>query len=143
VNPTRAGCRGFDVTDPGDPHPRRVAPEARLRTDLPRHRVYRQGGVAADVYDIQDLWRDDLAAFLLGCSFTAEGRLLELLIPYSSAGSTIAEVKSTPCFRRCRTICSNWAGVGKIVTTLPIDGLEHAVLHFNLTCTGNRLPLSQ
>ena len=67
----------LDVTDPGDPRPRRVAPEADLRTDLPRYRVYRNGEVAAEVTDIRDLWRDDLVAFLLGCSFTAEGRLLE------------------------------------------------------------------
>src|SRR3989304_2349351 len=29
-----------DITDPGDPHPRRVAPEADLRTDLPRYQVF-------------------------------------------------------------------------------------------------------
>src|SRR5437588_2152689 len=67
----------LDVTDPGDPHPRRVAPDADLRADLPRYRVYRHGEVAAEVTDIRELWRDDLVAFLLGCSFTAEGRLLE------------------------------------------------------------------
>lgn len=67
----------LDVTDPGDPHPRRVASDADLRTDLPRYRVYRNGKVAHEVTDIRDLWRDDLVAFLLGCSFTAEGRLLE------------------------------------------------------------------
>ena len=67
----------LDVTDPGDPHPRRVAPGADLRTDVPRYRVYRDGEVAAEVTDIRDRWRDDLVAFLLGCSFTAEGRLLE------------------------------------------------------------------
>ena len=67
----------LDVTDPGDPHPKRVAPEADLRTDLPRYRVYRHGAVAAEVTDIRDLWRDYLVAFLLGCSFTTEGRLLK------------------------------------------------------------------
>src|SRR5438445_578404 len=54
----------LDMTDPGDPHPRRVAPEADLRTDLPRYRVYRNGEVASDVADILELWRDELVAFL-------------------------------------------------------------------------------
>jgi uncharacterized protein YcsI (UPF0317 family) len=67
----------LDVTEPGDPHPRRVAPEADLRTDLPRYRVYRSGELTAEPTDVRDLWREDLVGFLLGCSFTAEGRLLE------------------------------------------------------------------
>jgi uncharacterized protein YcsI (UPF0317 family) len=66
----------IDVTEPGDPTPRRVAPDADLRTDLPRYRVYRDGQLAAEPTRIGDLWRDDLVAFLLGCSFTAEAALL-------------------------------------------------------------------
>jgi uncharacterized protein YcsI (UPF0317 family) len=66
----------IDVTEPGDPTPRRVAPGADLRTDLPRYRVYRHSEQFAEVTDITDLWRDDLVAFLLGCSFTAESQLL-------------------------------------------------------------------
>src|SRR5262245_61945581 len=65
-----------DVCRPGDPVPRRVAPGADLRTDLPRYLVYRNGRVARESTDIVDLWRDDLVAFLLGCSFSAEASLL-------------------------------------------------------------------
>ncbi len=67
----------LDVTEPGDPHPRRVAPDADLRTDVPRYRVYREGRLEGEPTDVTDLWRDDLVAFVLGCSFTAEARLLE------------------------------------------------------------------
>ena len=67
----------LDVTDAGDPHPRRVAPDADLRTDVPRYRVYRKGKLAAEVTDARDLWREDLVAFALGCSFTAERMLQE------------------------------------------------------------------
>lgn len=66
-----------DVTAPGDPEPAHVAPGADLRTDLPRYRVYRRGEVAGEVTDIRDLWQDDFVGFLLGCSFSAENRLLE------------------------------------------------------------------
>jgi uncharacterized protein YcsI (UPF0317 family) len=67
----------IDVTGPGDPRPLRVAPDGDLRTDLPRYRVYRRGEMAGEPTDLRGLWRDDLVAFLLGCSFTAEGRLLD------------------------------------------------------------------
>ena len=67
----------LDMTEPGDPEPRRVAPGADVRTDLPKYCVYRDGELAAEVTDISGLWRNDLVAFLLGCSFTAEGKLLE------------------------------------------------------------------
>lgn len=66
----------IDVTAPGDPVPRAAAPAADLRTDLPRYRVYRRGELAEEPTDVRDLWRDDLVAFLLGCSFTAESSLL-------------------------------------------------------------------
>jgi len=63
-------------TSPGDPEPGAVAPGADLRTDLPRYRVFRGGAAEADEpTDIRHLWRDDLVAFLLGCSFTFENAL--------------------------------------------------------------------
>lgn len=66
-----------DVTEPGDPTPRRVAPSADVRTDLPRYRVYRRGELVDEPTSITDLWTDDMVAFLLGCSFSAENRLLD------------------------------------------------------------------
>src|SRR4051795_2863299 len=36
-------CPLLDVTEPGSPEPRLVAPGADLRTDLPRYCVYRHG----------------------------------------------------------------------------------------------------
>ncbi len=64
-------------TEPGDPEPRRSAPGADLRTDLPRYRVYREGVPVTEPTDVRDIWPDDAVAFLLGCSFSAEKRLLE------------------------------------------------------------------
>ncbi len=65
----------LDVTQPGDPIPRRVAPQADLRTDLPRYRIHRHG-IIGEVTDIRTYWQDDFVAFLLGCSFTTEAQLL-------------------------------------------------------------------
>jgi len=61
-------CPVLDVTDPGDPHPKLLAPEADLRTDVPRYRVFEDGKLIDEPTDVVKYWRDDLVAFLLGCS---------------------------------------------------------------------------
>src|SRR5687768_13366334 len=62
-------CPLLDVTEAGSPEPRQVAPGADVRTDVPRYRVYRDGTVADEAENLLPYWRDDLVAFLLGCSF--------------------------------------------------------------------------
>lgn len=74
-------CPVLDVTEPGSPVPRLVAPEADLRTDLPKYRIYRHGELVEEVADIVKYWEDDMVAFLLGCSFTFEQALLNNGIP--------------------------------------------------------------
>src|SRR5437763_3365760 len=70
-------CPLLDVTEPGDPEPKFVAPGADLRTDLPRYRVYCNGELVPEPTDVRESWRDDLVAFLLGCSLTFESALLQ------------------------------------------------------------------
>jgi uncharacterized protein YcsI (UPF0317 family) len=74
-------CPLLEVTNPGDPVPHTLAPTADLRTDLPRYRVYVNGELVDEPTDITNLWRDDLVAFLIGCSFTFERALLEAGVP--------------------------------------------------------------
>jgi uncharacterized protein YcsI (UPF0317 family) len=74
-------CPVLEVCDPGDPEPRRLAPGADLRTDLPRYAVYRHGIREADVGDLRDLWRDDLVAFLIGSGITFDGALERAGVP--------------------------------------------------------------
>ncbi len=38
-------CSVIDVTDPGEYHPQFSAPEADLRTDLPKYRVFKNGEI--------------------------------------------------------------------------------------------------
>lgn len=74
-------CPILDVTDPGSPVPSLVAPDANLLTDIPKYRVYRHGELTEEVTSIEHLWREDMVAFLIGCSFTFETALLENGIP--------------------------------------------------------------
>jgi uncharacterized protein YcsI (UPF0317 family) len=71
----------LDVTEPGDAEPKLVAPGADLRTDLPRYRVWKDGECVDEPTDVTGYWKDDLVAFLLGCSFTFEAALLEAKVP--------------------------------------------------------------
>jgi uncharacterized protein YcsI (UPF0317 family) len=70
-------CPLIEVTDVGSPEPVGVAPGADLRTDIPRYRIYTDGALADEVTDVTPYWRDDLVAFLLGCSFTFEWALMD------------------------------------------------------------------
>lgn len=74
-------CPVLDVTEVGSPEPRMMAPGADLRYDLPKYRIYRHGTMTEEVLNLEKYWRDDLVAFLLGCSFTFESALLEAGIP--------------------------------------------------------------
>lgn len=74
-------CPVIDVTDVGSYVPKLSAPNADLRTDLPKYRVYKNGEVVAEPTDITDYWTDDMVGFLIGCSFTFEDALIKNGIP--------------------------------------------------------------
>ncbi|RZS45080.1 uncharacterized protein YcsI (UPF0317 family) [Herbihabitans rhizosphaerae] len=73
-------CPVLDVTDAGSPVTE-LAPDADLRTDLPRYRLWHNGKLIDEPTDARAVWRDDLVAFLIGCSFTFEGALREAKVP--------------------------------------------------------------
>lgn len=63
-------CPVLEVTDAGDPVPRKLAPGADLRTDCARYSVFIDGKRQDDRTDITELWRDDLVTFLIGSGIT-------------------------------------------------------------------------
>jgi uncharacterized protein YcsI (UPF0317 family) len=74
-------CPLLDVTEPGEAEPKFIAPGADVRTDLPCYRVFQDGQLLEEPTEISRWWRDDLVAFLIGCSFTFENALLEAGLP--------------------------------------------------------------
>lgn len=74
-------CPLLDVTEPGDPEPKGIAPGADLRTDLPRYRIYENGVLIEEPTDLCRWWRDDMVGFLIGCSFTFEKALGDAGVP--------------------------------------------------------------
>ena len=92
-------CPLLDVTEPGSPHPSRVAPNADLRTDVAGYRIYERGTMR-QARDLREEWRDDLVAFLLGCSFSFERALVAARIPmrHTDLGRTVPMyTTSRPC----------------------------------------------
>ena len=74
-------CPILDVTDVGSPEPRLLGPGADLRYDIPKYRVWKNGELVDEPTDVARYWRDDLVAFLIGCSFTFETALLKAMVP--------------------------------------------------------------
>jgi uncharacterized protein YcsI (UPF0317 family) len=91
-------CPLLEVCEPGSPEPRELAPGADLRTDLPGYRVWRDGSLAEERADVRDLWRDDLVAFLIGCSFSFERALLAAGLPVRH----VEEGVNVPMYRTSR-----------------------------------------
>lgn len=89
-------CPVLDVTEPGDPHPRLVAPNADLRTDFPRYLIIKDGEIIDEPTDVISYWRDDLVAFLLGCSLGIQGALTKANVQFRFNGIFNTNIQLTP-----------------------------------------------
>lgn len=93
-------CPLLEVVDAGEVAPRRLAPDADLRTDVPRYRVWIKGELAEEPTDVSAVWRDDLVSFLLGCSFSFEKPLRDagLDVRHITCGRNVSMYRTTiPC----------------------------------------------
>jgi uncharacterized protein YcsI (UPF0317 family) len=70
-------CPLIAIGNVGDPYLPMLGEDLDIRTDLPRYRVFRDGLAVEEPTDIKHLWRDDLVAFVWGCSFSFEHALME------------------------------------------------------------------
>jgi uncharacterized protein YcsI (UPF0317 family) len=90
-------CPLIGMTEPGVPNVPDLGADLDLRTDLPRYRVWRDGALAQEIADVSHLWREDLVAFVLGCSFTFEEALVAAGIPlrHLTAGTNVAMYRTS------------------------------------------------
>jgi uncharacterized protein YcsI (UPF0317 family) len=70
-------CPLLACSAPGDWRLPALAEDLDIRTDLPRYRVWREGRIVDEPTDLNRWWRDDLVAFVIGCSFSFEEALSE------------------------------------------------------------------
>ena len=74
-------CPIIGMSEVGDPRIPALGLDLDIRTDVPRYRVWRDGEVVEEPTDIMQHWRDDLVAFVLGCSYSFEEALLDDGLP--------------------------------------------------------------
>lgn len=75
----------------GDPRLPTLGADLDIRTDLPRYRVWRDGELVEEPTDVRSVWRDDLVAFVIGCSHSFEEALLQdgLRMHHMDAGGIV------------------------------------------------------
>jgi uncharacterized protein YcsI (UPF0317 family) len=74
-------CPVIGMSEPGDAAIPALGADLDIRTDIPRYRVWKDGVMVDDPTDIKSVWRDDLVAFVIGCSFSFEEALLQDGLP--------------------------------------------------------------
>ena len=92
-------CPVLDVTEVGEPHSKLMAPEADLRTDLSKYRVFKDGELIDEPTDVIKYWRDDLVGFLLGCSWTFVWALRAANISWRRYSAYLTTIPCVPAGR--------------------------------------------
>lgn len=119
-------CPLLEVVEEGRFRPEALAPDADLRTDLPRYRVYRDGRLADSPTEIARYWEDDFVSFLLGCSFSFEEAMLRAGLPLRH----VEEGKNVPMYVTavpCRPAGSFAGPLVVSMRPIPAGGLTRAV----------------
>lgn len=121
-------CPLLAVGEPGHPHLPALGEGIDLRSDLPRYHVWKDGAVIDEVAGIGALWRDDLVAFAIGCSFSFEDALRRAGIPirHQDAG------RNVPMYRTTLKTRAAGAFSGPVVVSMrpmpAADAIEAAII---------------
>lgn len=111
-------CPLVGVSDTGRAILDTLGPDLDVRSDAPGYYIYRNGTLESQSKNIGNLWRDDLVAFALGCSFTFENALMEADVPmwHIANNTTVPMYKST-----IETRTAGPFGGGMVVSMRAID----------------------
>jgi uncharacterized protein YcsI (UPF0317 family) len=90
-------CPLLASSEPGDPRLPTLGTDLDIRTDLPIYRVWRAGELVEETPDITAHWRDDLVAFVIGCSFSFEEALIEdgIALRHVASNSNVAMYRTS------------------------------------------------
>ena len=70
-------CPVIGVSEPGSGRIPALGADLDVRTDISEFCLWRDGEYAGDADALGTVWRDDLVAFVIGCSFSFEEALIE------------------------------------------------------------------
>ena len=70
-------CPILGISEPGDPRIPGLGADVDIRTDIAGYCVFRDGELKDEAVDLKAVWRDDMVAFAIGCSFSFEEALIE------------------------------------------------------------------
>ena len=114
-------CPVLDVLDAGEVSGPIL--DGDVSTDIPAYRVYVDGELAEETTDVTSWWREDLVAFLIGCSFTFEAALLEAGVPVRHVEQGV----NVPMYRTSRRCRSAGAIGGPLVVSMrPVPAAQAA-----------------
>ncbi len=117
-------CPIIGMSEVGDPRIPALGIDLDIRTDLPRYRVWRAGKLSEEPADIMAHWRDDLVAFVIGCSFSFE----EALIADGLKIRHIDEARNVPMYRTNVPCASAGPFAGPLVVSMrpfkPADAIR-------------------
>lgn len=88
-------CPIIGISEVGDPRIPALGLDLDIRTDIPLYRVWRNGEMVEEPVDIMKHWRDDLVAFVIGCSFSFE----EALVADGLKIRHVEEQRNVPMYR--------------------------------------------
>ena len=98
-------CPLLGVSDPGDGRIPALGENLDVRTDIGGYFVFRDGEMVEEVADLKAVWREDMVAFAIGCSFSFEEALVEggISLRHFEQGCNVAmyrtNVQTTPAGR--------------------------------------------
>ena len=137
-------CPIIGMSDVGDPRIPTLGIDLDIRTDLPRYRVWRDGEVVEEPTDIMAHWRDDLVAFVIGCSFSFEEALLadDIPIRHIEQGVRRADVPHQHRMQSRRAIRRSDGGVDAAAKARGCDprGADHLALSVGAWRAGSSRP---
>lgn len=89
-------CPLIGVSETGDPFLPNLGHDIDIRSDVPKYKIFKHGEYTDQVTQIQDIWRDDLVTFVLGCSFSFEDALISDGVPirYIDQGKNVSMYKT-------------------------------------------------